>query len=70
MSFIQIGSKMLPAEPGVYYWSEWKREVRVYRKGRAAQLWAEVPGGIAVKVTPRIAGTFSSLRKSVDTTHG
>lgn len=34
MSFIQIGSKMLPAEPGVYYWSEWKREVRVYRKGR------------------------------------
>ena len=54
-------AKQLPTEPGEYYWSEWKCMVQVYAKGKhkpGGRLYTRVPGGIEVRVTPRIAGEF------------
>lgn len=59
--------KQLPAEPGEYYWTEWAQVVRVYCKTKAhkpgGRLYVCIPGGIEVRVTPRIAGQFLSVSR-------
>ena len=53
--------KQLPAKPGTYFWTEWAQYVEVYCKGKwkpGGRLYTRVPGGIEVRVTPRIAGNF------------
>lgn len=60
--------KQLPAEPGVYYWTEWAQNVEVYCKTKTwkpgGRLYTKVPGGIEVRVTPRIAGQFINMRRN------
>lgn len=46
----------LPTEPGAYYWSEWKATVDVTKRGK--YLYVTPPGGVEVRITPYIAGTF------------
>jgi hypothetical protein len=48
----------LPTQPGRYHWSEWKCTVEVYRKRGGVHLYVCPPGGVEVRVTPQIAGTF------------
>lgn len=50
----------LPTLPGHYFWTEWGVDVEVYvkRPGRNATLYVKPPGGVAIKVTPFIAGAF------------
>lgn len=48
----------LPTAPGTYYWSEWKRDVRVYKKPGSKFLYVAPPDGVEIRVTPFIAGTF------------
>ena len=48
----------LPTQPGWYFWSEWKTVVDVYRKRGGKYLYVKPPGGIEVRITPYIAGTF------------
>lgn len=55
---ITIGKKSLPDEDGMYYWTEWAQVVRVYRKRGGRWLYVCIPGGIEVRITPRIAGSF------------
>ena len=50
----------LPTEPGRYYWSTWKATVEVYRKKGGRYLYVCPPGGIELRITPRIAGTFTA----------
>lgn len=54
--------KQLPSEPGLYYWTEWAQVVEVYAKVRrfnsGQRLYTKIPGGIEVRITPRIAGSF------------
>jgi hypothetical protein len=53
-------SQRLPTEPGRYFWSEWGKEVDVYRKGTS--LWVRVYSHWQpVKISPRIAGTFTKV---------
>lgn len=53
-------SRTLPTEEGNYYWSEWDRVVRVYRRGQT--LWVRVYSHWQpVKISPRIAGTFTRV---------
>lgn len=58
--------KQLPTEPGEYYWTEWACMVQVYAKGKThkpgGRLYTRVPGGIEVRVTPRIAGQFLTTK--------
>lgn len=63
MKLVSIGKKSIPVEPGEYYWSEWACMVRVYRKGRGAHLYVCAPGGLEVRVSPRIAGTFTITKR-------
>lgn len=49
-------AKRLPTEPGSYYWTEWKCMVQVEARGK--NLVVTPPGGVQVRVTPRIAGEF------------
>jgi hypothetical protein len=58
---IRIGSKTLPAGEGNYYWSTWAQIVRVYRKKGGRHLYVDCPGGLPVRVTPRIAGNFTKM---------
>lgn len=51
----------LPTQPGRYHWSEWKAVVHVYRKRGGKHLYVTPPGGVEVRITPYIAGTFRSL---------
>lgn len=50
--------KQLPTEAGEFYWTEWACIVQVYAKGKGTRLYVRPPGGIEVRVTPRIAGQF------------
>jgi hypothetical protein len=52
--------KTLPADAGRYYWTEWAMYVDVYRRGR--HLYTKIPGGVEVRVTPRIAGSFHDTK--------
>lgn len=52
---------VLPDEPGWYFWTEWDAPVRVYKKPRAKSLFVTPPGGVEVRVTPRLAGDFTLL---------
>lgn len=53
-------SDRLPTEPGMYYWDEWNKNVRVYQlgKGLAVRVYSHWQ---PVKISPRIAGTFTRL---------
>lgn len=57
--------KVVPTEPGRYYWTEWACYVEVYCKTKThkpgGRLYVQVPGGIEVRVTPRIAGSFTRM---------
>lgn len=59
--------KQLPTEPGIYYWTEWAQYVQVYAKTKThkpgGRLYVQIPGGIEVRVTPRIAGRFIVARR-------
>jgi hypothetical protein len=58
-------SSRLPTEPGRYYWDEWNKAVNVYA-GRGTNLWVRVwPHWQPVKISPRIAGTFTRLSDDV-----
>lgn len=59
----------LPTKPGRYYWSEWKAVVDVYTKGprcRALFVVPPVRGGIEVRISPFIAGTFTPVAAQVN----
>lgn len=54
--------RSLPTEPGIYYWDEWKREVRVFQRGNS--LWVRVfEHWQPVKISPRIAGNFTKVEQ-------
>lgn len=53
--------RTLPSTPGLFYWTEWKSNVDVTRRGR--HLYVTPPGGIEVRVTHRIAGSFQPPKK-------
>lgn len=59
--------KQLPTEPGEYYWTEWAQVVRVYAKGKTwkpgGRLYVCIPGGIEVRISPRIAGQFLDVKR-------
>lgn len=59
--------KALPDKPGVYYWTEWAQNVEVYCKTKTykpgGRLYTKPLGGIEVRITPRIAGQFTSMRR-------
>jgi len=50
--------KPLPTEPGMYFWDHWGCVVEVYKKRGGRCLYTKPPGGIEVKISPRIAGRF------------
>lgn len=54
-------NKTAPVTPGRYYWSEYKCEVDVIKRGR--YLYVTPPGSVAVevRVSPRIAGTWQPV---------
>lgn len=62
--------KTIPTTPGLYYWTEWAMVVEVYCKGRkfkeGGRLYVKIPGGIEVRVTPRIAGKFVTTLRGKD----
>jgi hypothetical protein len=64
--------KSLPTEPGEYYWTEWACMVRVYCKTKTykpgGRLYVKLPGGIEVRITPRIAGSFRDIKPLRGTT--
>jgi len=49
-----------PTLPGRYYWTEWKAEVEVIKRGRT--LYVTPPGGVELKITPSIAGQFKAIQ--------
>lgn len=53
----------IPTLPGLYYWDAYKQNVELYRKGRCKRLFVTPPirGAVEIRVTPRIAGTFSAV---------
>lgn len=59
--------KTLPASPGMYYWTEWGMVVQVYAKGKGDRLYTKIPGGLEVRITPRIAGSFIAATRMVPT---
>lgn len=61
---VPTNTSRLPTEPGLYYWSEWKAHVNVYRKRGGKYLYVVPPGGAEVRVTPFIAGTFKPAQES------
>lgn len=62
--------KTLPAEPGTYYWTEWAQVVQVYAKTKTfkpgGRLYVKIPGGIEVRITPRIAGSFNKVTRGAE----
>lgn len=55
----------LPTTSGLYRWSEWKADVHVYRKRGGKYLYVTPPGGLEVRITPFIAGTFAPVQESL-----
>jgi len=55
--------KTIPSEPGSYYWTEWKVNVDVVRKRGGHHLYVTPPGGVEVRVTHHIAGSFEPPKK-------
>ena len=53
--------RTVPTVPGTYYWDEWKADVLVYRKKGGRHLYVTPPGGVEVRVTSNIAGSFRSV---------
>lgn len=57
--------KQLPTEPGTFYWTEWAQYVTVYAKTKTfkpgQRLYTRLPGGIEVRISPRIAGNFIKM---------
>jgi hypothetical protein len=53
-----VVDRKIPTEPGRYWWSEWKCNVDVYRKRGGRHLYVTPPGGVEVRVSHKIAGTF------------
>ena len=53
----------LPTEPGRYFWDEWKREVDVYKVGNSLWVNMSVNGYQNVKISNKIAGTFTKVEK-------
>lgn len=59
-------SSRLPTEPGRYYWDIWNKEVEVYKRGTDA-LWTRVfSHWPQVKISPRIAGTFTKVEEKAN----
>lgn len=58
--------KVLPTAPGKYYWTEWACYVQVYSKRGGRHLYVCIPGGVEVRVTARIAGSFIALQEPND----
>lgn len=55
---MKIGNRNIPTKAGRYYWSTWKSYVDIYTKRGGRHLYVVPPGGVEIRVTPRIAGSF------------
>lgn len=56
-------AKHVPTRPGRYYWDAWKAIVVVFRKKGGKHLYVTPPGGVTIRVTPRIAGSFTYVEE-------
>lgn len=54
----------IPKEPGTYFWTEWNQNVALYKKPRCRSLFVTPPGGVEVRITPRIAGDFIAVSQT------
>lgn len=61
---VPTNTSVLPDKPGLYRWSEWKATVDVYRKAGSKYLYVRPPGGVEVRITPFIAGTFTPIQEA------
>lgn len=53
----------LPTEPGCYFWDEWNRNVSIVLLGKTLIVRCSEFGQPDVKLSNKIAGTFTKVEK-------
>jgi len=51
----------VPTHAGRWYWSEWGTDVTVYKKRGGKHLYVTPPGGVEIRITPKIAGGWIAI---------
>ena len=53
--------RAMPTHTGRWYWAEWGRDFEVYKKRGGRHLYVTPPGGVEVRITPKIAGGWLAV---------
>lgn len=56
----KLRPRAMPNREGRWFWKEWNREVVVYKKRGGRYLYVN-PGGVEIRITPKIAGGWIAI---------